>query len=170
MSMLRSWSMLVISLAVTALGCQQFGKSAVPETSRTANVHTVKVNMTEISPSDVTVGVGDEILFVNDRTQPVRIILIEGGKSVACQRGFSGNIDQEAEIAAGRSASFCFDRPGTVKYMARSKGGVEGAEIVLPAQIQVQGGPAAAPVQAKDRRVPTPAESEAGLTLSPAAK
>lgn len=170
MAMLRSWSMLVIPIAVSALGCQQFGKSAVPETSRTANVHTVKVNMTEISPSDVRVGVGDEILFVNDRTQPVRIILIEGGKSVACQRGFSGNIDQEAEIAAGRSASFCFDRPGTVKYMARSKGGVEGAEIVLPAQIQVQSGSAAAPVQAKDRRVPAPSESEAGLTMSPAEK
>ena len=160
----------VMAIAVTASACQQFGKSAVPETSRTANVHTVKVNMMEVSPSDVTVGVGDEILFVNDRTQPVRIILIEGGKSVACQRNFSGNIDQEAEIAAGRSASFCFDRPGTVKYMVRSKGGVEGAEIVLPAQIQVQGGAAAAPVQARDRRVPSPSESEAGLTLSPVEK
>jgi plastocyanin len=168
--MLRSWSVLLIPFAVTALGCQQFGKSAVPETSRTANVHTVRVNMTEVSPSDVSVAVGDEILFVNDRTQPVRIILIEGGKSVACQRNFSGNIDQEAEIAAGRSASFCFDRPGTVKYMVRSKGGIEGAETVLPAQIQVQGGPPAAPVQARDRRVPAPSESEAGLTMSPAQK
>jgi plastocyanin len=160
--MLSARNLVVIAIAVIAAGCQQFGKSAVPETSRTANVHTVKVSMTEISPSDVTVGVGDEILFVNDRTQPVRIILIEGGKSVACQRNFSGTIDQEAEIASGRSASFCFDRPGTVKYMVRSKGGIEGAETVLPAQIQVQGGTAAAPVQARDRRVPTPTDDITG--------
>ena len=165
--MLRSNIFLAIAIALAVSACQ-YGKSAIPETSRTANVHTIKVDLTEVSPSDVTVGVGDEVMFINDRTQPVRIILIEGGKRVACQRGFSGNIDQEAEIAAGKSASFCFDRPGTVKYMARSKGNVEGGEIVLPAQIQVQGRASAAPVQAKDRRVPTPSEGEAGLTLSPA--
>jgi plastocyanin len=168
--MLGSKILLAIAMTLAVSACQQFGKSAVPETSRTANVHSVIVNFAEVSPSDVTVGVGDEVLFINDRTQPVRIILIDGGKSVACQRGFSGIIDQEAEIAAGRSASFCFDRPGTVKYMARSKGSVEGAEIVLPAQIHVQSESSAAPAQAKDRRVPAPSEAEAGLTLSPAEK
>jgi plastocyanin len=166
--MLRSTFCLLVVTALTVSGCQGYGKSAIPEISRTANVHTVKVDLTEISPAEMTVGVGDEILFVNDRTQPLRIILIEGGKWVACQRGFSGIMDQEAEIAAGRSASFCFDRPGTVKYMARSKGGVEGAEMVLPGQIHVERAGAAAPVQAKDRRVPAPPrESEAGITLSP---
>lgn len=166
--MLRSTCCLVVVTALMA-GCQGYGKSAVPETSRTANVHTVKVDLTEVSPSDLTVAVGDEVLFVNDRTQPLRIILIEGGKRVACQRGFSGAIDQEAEIAAGRSASFCFDRPGTVKYMARSKSDVQGAEIVQPGQIHVERMNAEVPVQARDRRVPTPAnkESEAGIILSP---
>jgi hypothetical protein len=53
--------------------------------------------------------------------------------------------------------------------MARSKGSVEGGEIILPVQIHVQK-EAAAPVQAKDRRVPAPSESEAGFTLSPAEK
>ena len=165
----RSTLCLLAVTALTVSGCQGYGKSAVPETSRTANVHTVKVDLTEISPAEVTAGVGDEILFVNDRTHPLRIILIEGGKRVACQRGFSGAIDQEAEIAAGRSASFCFDRPGTVKYMARSKGNVEGAEIVLPGQIHVERTGESAPVQARDRRVPTPTnrESEAGFVLSP---
>src|ERR1041385_4795937 len=114
--MLRSTFCLLVVMALMA-GCQGYGKSAVPETSRTANVYTIKVDLTEVSPAELTVGVGDEVLFVNDRTQPLRIILVEGGKRVACQRGFSGAIDQEAEIAAGRSASFCFDRPGTVKYM-----------------------------------------------------
>ena len=168
--MLRSTFWLLAVTALAASGCQGYGRSAVPEISRTANVHTVKVDLAEISPADLTVGVGDEILFVNDRTHPLRIILIEGGKRVACQRGFSGAIDQEAEIAAGRSASFCFDRPGTVKYMARSKGNVEGAEIVLPAQIHVERASDATPVQARDRHVPAqPArgESEAGFVLSP---
>ena len=89
----------VLAVALLVSGCQH--GTAVPETSRTANVHNVKFAMTEISPSELTVNVGDEILFFNDRTQPVRLVLIEGGRSIACQRGFTGYVDQEALINPG---------------------------------------------------------------------
>jgi len=122
--------------------------------------------MTEISPPEVTVNVGDEILFFNDRTQPIRLVLIEGGRSIACQRGFSGSVDQEAQLNPGSTASFCFERAGTFKYMARSKGVIEGAESVLPGEVHVQAG-SSAQTLAKERRVP--AGSQAGLTAAAAA-
>ena len=133
----------VLALASVMVGCQQGTTTVVPQTSRTATVHNLKIGLNEVSPGEMTVGVGDEILFFNDRTQPVHVILVEGGRSIACQRGFFGLVDQEALINPGGTASFCFERAGTFKYMVRSKGVIEGAESVLPGQIVVRGGPAA---------------------------
>ena len=84
--------------------------TSIPETSRTANVHDVRIGLTSLSVADLSVGVGDEVRFINERADPVRIILIEAGKSIACKRGFRGSVDQEAEISPGESASFCFEK------------------------------------------------------------
>jgi plastocyanin len=137
----------VLALASLVWGCQHGTTTVVPQTSRTGNVHNVKVSLNEGSPAETTVGVGDEILFFNDRTQPVHVILIDGGRSIACQRGFAGLVDQEALINPGGTASFCFERAGTFKYMVRSQGVIEGAESVQPGQIIVRAG-AAAPLAA----------------------
>ena len=112
----------LVALASLVWGCQHGTTTVVPQTSRTGNVHNVKLGLNEGSPAEMTVGVGDEILFFNDRTQPVHVILIEGGRSIACQRGFAGLVDQEALINPGGTASFCFERAGTFKYMVRSRG------------------------------------------------
>ena len=133
----------LLALASLVWGCQHGTTTVVPQTSRTGNVHNVKVSLNEGSLAEVTAGVGDEIIFFNDRTQPVHVILIEGGRSIACQRGFAGLVDQEALINPGGTASFCFDRAGTFKYMVRSRGVIEGAESVQPGQIIVRSGPAA---------------------------
>jgi plastocyanin len=132
-----------LTLASLVWGCQHGTTTVVPHASRTGNVHNVKVSLNEASPAETTVGVGDEILFFNDRTQPVHVILIDGGRSIACQRGFAGLVDQEALINPGGTASFCFERAGTFKYMVRSRGVIEGAESVQPGQIVVRAGPAA---------------------------
>jgi plastocyanin len=133
----------LFALASLVWGCQHGTTTVVPQTSRTGNVHNMKVGLNEVSPAEVTVGIGDEILFFNDRTQPVHLILIDGGRSIACQRGFAGLVDQEALINPGGTASFCFERAGTFKYMVRSTGIIEGAESVQPGQIIVRAGPAA---------------------------
>jgi len=125
----------LVALASLVWGCQHG--------TTTGNVHNVKVGLNEVSPAELTVGVGDEILFSNDRTQPVAVILIEGGRSIACQRGFAGLVDQEALIYPGGTASFCFERAGTFKYMVRAKGVIEGAEYVLPGPFIIRAGPAA---------------------------
>ena len=154
--------MAVLALAALLPACQNFPgiqKSAVPETSRTSIVRDVRINFTEVAPGELKVNVGDEVRFINDRTQPVRIVLIEAGKTMACNRGFTGMIDQEAEIGPGDYASFCFDRTGTVKYMARSQGAVPGGEQVLSARIQIEGD-GAIPVLSRESSLSTSRSEE----------
>ena len=138
----------LVALASLVWGCQHGTTTVVPQMSRTGNVHNVKIGLNEVSPAEMTVGVGDEILFFNERTQPVNVILIEGGRSIACQRGFAGLVDQEALINPGGTASFCFEKAGAIRYMVRAQGVIEGAESVLPGQFIIKAGPAAAPLAA----------------------
>jgi plastocyanin len=123
---------IVILLALASLvwGCQHG--------TTTGNVHNVKIGLNEVLPAEMTVGVGDEIIFFNNRAQPVHVILIEGGRSIACQRGFAGLVDHEALINPAGTASFCFERTGTFKYMARLKGVFGGAESVQAGQFIVR--------------------------------
>ena len=163
-------SVMTIGLIVLLSGCSNTAwtnKPTVPETSRTAVVHDVRVSMTDIVPSELRVNVGDEVRFINDKTQPVRIVLIDAGKSIACNKGFNGTIDQEADIKPGQYASFCFNKNGAVKYMARDQMAVTGGEQVLPAQILI-GGSTVRPVRTREN-YPSPGRSEAetDLRLSP---
>ena len=129
---------MIIGFTVVLSGCTMWSnKPTVPETSRTAVVHDVRVSLTEIEPVELRANVGDEVRFINDKTQPIRVILIEAGKRIACNKGFNGTIDQEADIKPGEYAGFCFSQPGTVKYMARDLSAMTGGEVVLPAQILV---------------------------------
>src|SRR5262245_12943365 len=128
----------LMALASLVWGWQHGNTTVGPQMSRTVNVHNVKIGLNEVSPAEMTVGVGDEIIFFNNRAQPVHVILIEGGRSIACQRGFAGLMDHEALINPAGTASFCFERTGTFKYMARLKGLFEGAESVQAGQFIVR--------------------------------
>jgi hypothetical protein len=96
-------------------------KPTVPETSRTAVVHDVRVSLTDIVPPELRVNVGGEVRFINDKMQPIRIILIEAGRVLPVTKEFNGLVDQEAVIRLGQYASFCFNKTGAVKYMARDQ-------------------------------------------------
>jgi plastocyanin len=139
------------------------GLTAVPETSRTAKVQDVHVTLTYVSPTEASVNVGDELRFINDRADPVRIILIDAGKSIACKRGFTGAVDQQADIKPGESASFCFEKAGTAKYMVRSTQGMVGGEKVVSAEIEIREA-SAEPVKSKDNMKPSSSGPELSLT------
>lgn len=159
-------SALTIGFIILLSGCSNSmwtNKPTVPETSRTAVVHDVRVSLTDIVPAELRVNVGDEVRFINDKTQPVRIILIEAGKSIACSKGFNGMIDQEADIKPGQYASFCFNKTGAIKYMAREQQAVTGGEQVLSAHILI-GGSTTRPVRARENH-PSPGRSEAETDL-----
>ena len=122
------------------------------------------VGLTEVSPVEASVNVGDELRFINDRADPVRIILIDAGKSIACKRGFTGSLDQQADISPGESASFCFEKVGTAKYMVRSKPhGMVGGEKVVSAEIQIREA-STEPVKTKDNMKPSPSGPELSQT------
>ena len=161
--------MMAIGIVILMSGCSNAwtNKPTVPETSRTAVVHDVRVSMTDIAPAELRVNVGDEVRFINDKTQPVRVILIEAGKSIACNKGFNGLIDQQADIKPGQYASFCFNKTGAVKYMARDQQAVTGGEQVLSAHIVI-GESTVRPVRTQDS-IPAPARSgaETDLKLAP---
>jgi plastocyanin len=162
-------SVIVIGLTLGLVGCGNMvwsNKPTVPETSRTAVVHDVRVSLTEMAPTELRVNVGNEVRFLNDRSNPVRVILIEAGKAIACNKGFNGTIDQEADIRPGQYASFCFNKVGTVKYMVREQTAVAGGEQVLSAQIQVGGGASVRPVLMREER-PSAGRPGAELKLSP---
>ncbi|HJR75366.1 MAG TPA: hypothetical protein VJ805_00260 [Nitrospiraceae bacterium] len=78
-----------IGIVVLLAGCSNTwtNKPTVPETSRTAVVHDVRLSLTDIAPAELRVNVGDEVRFINDKTQPVRIILIEAGKVSPVTKG-----------------------------------------------------------------------------------
>jgi plastocyanin len=154
----------IIVKAGSAAPSAASASTAVPETSRTAKVHDVRIGLTDVSPGELSVDVGDELRFVNDRADPVRIILIEAGKSIACKRGFAGSMDQQADINPGESASFCFEKPGMAKYMVRSKPhGMVGGEKVVSAEVQIREA-SAQPVKTKDNMRPSSSGTELSQT------
>jgi plastocyanin len=158
--------MIMIGLAAVLLGCGSMGnKATIPEISRTAAVHDVHVSLTELTPTDLRVNIGDEVRFINDRSNTVRIILIEAGKGIACNKGFNGTLDQEADVKPGQYASFCFNRTGIVKYMARELAAVTGGEQVLSAEIRVEGS-LVQPVGLRES-YPATGRSESKLKSSP---
>ena len=81
-------SAMIIGLTVVLSGCTMWSnKPTVPETSRTAVVHDVRVSLTNIDPVELRAHVGDEIRFINDKTQPIRVVLIEAGKELPVTKG-----------------------------------------------------------------------------------
>ena len=135
---------MIIGFAVMLSGCSTWSNQpTVPQTSRTSVVHDVRVSLTNIEPVELRANVGDEVRFINDKTQPIRVVLIEAGKKIACNKSFNGTIDQEADIKPGQYAGFCFSQSGTVRYMVRDLTAVTGGEAVLPGQIFVGTGTSA---------------------------
>ena len=65
----------LVALASLVWGCQHGTATVVPQMSRTGNVHNVKIGLNEVSPAEMTVGVGDEILFFNERT-PLKVAAV----------------------------------------------------------------------------------------------
>jgi plastocyanin len=90
----------------------------------------------------VTVQVGDEIRFVNERRLPSYVSFFQDyHDELACRRGFKFMWGKEegSQIAPGESASVCFSRSGTVGYKVQFEstkiGGVIGSpgDIIVPA-------------------------------------
>lgn len=128
---------------ITAAGLLMVtGCSGLPELTRTAVIHEVKIGE-HMEPADLTVAAGDEVRWVNQRMLPARVE-IPGLKEemLSCERNFSnffGRVREVAELSSHETASLCFAKGIVISYNARMKSAGPGGMAIEPGTIRVTG-------------------------------
>lgn len=101
-------------LLMASLSC-----STLPGTSRTGTVREITIEE-QVSPHEMFAAMGDEIRWVNLRSEPVHVGFLGSSplKEVSCQKGFSsfGVLQDFVTIPPQQSASLCFAKPGNVQF------------------------------------------------------
>jgi plastocyanin len=119
------------------LGCQ-----GLPTVTRTGNVKDVSIG-DNLTSGDIVVNPGDEVRWVNKRTAPVRIVLIDpvSEKQVSCKSNFGGLMtpSDTAKLATNQTASICFRDAGTFRYTVRMESARETGELNVPGVVKVGG-------------------------------
>jgi len=127
-------------LLVTA-GCQ-----SAPYSSKGTKLHTVNVGP-KIEPLQINAGRGDEVRWVNQRSQPIALIFPKSDDvRISCRSGFE-NIDSvlSAVVAPNASASMCFSELGKYDYQVRLDENLPAAETDRNASVFIVGGGARNP-------------------------
>lgn len=113
---------------------------AGPSTSRTGAVHDIRITERP-EPADLIVNPGDEVRWVNARSLPLRIDLVNVQSSdISCERGFSnifGAIGESATIKPNNTASACFTKPGVVTYNLRMDSALPGGRDIVSGVVRV---------------------------------
>ena len=134
-------------VVLVAVGC-----SGVPTVTRTGQVRDVLIRE-KLLPADISVNPGDEIRWINQRTEPARIIFLDpiSGK-VSCQTKFGGvmGVNNETTLSPDETASLCFTEPGSIRYAVRMPSAQPGGEINAPGSIRVQAGSASSHASSKE--------------------
>lgn len=111
-----------------------------PPTTRTGEIHDVTIEET-VAPAILTVGVDDEVRWVNHRTDDVHIEFLDGAlDGTSCQRGFTrwtGTQKESATIGASKSASLCFKKAGVVTYNVRMNSPLPGGKQIVQGEVRV---------------------------------
>lgn len=125
----------VVAVLNTALwGC------SLPQTSRTAAIHDVKIEDT-LSPDSLLVQPGDEVRWINLRKLNVVVdIPTLKSEDLACHRKFTnwlGVLDETADLKPNETASLCFKKPAVINYNVRVETAVAGGKLILPGVVKV---------------------------------
>jgi plastocyanin len=119
------------------LGCQ-----GMPTVTRTGDVKNVTIG-DNLASGEITVNPGDEVRWVNKRTAPVRVVLIDRvtDKQLSCKNNFGGMMtaSDTAELDTNETASICFRDAGTFRYTVRMESGRTTGEVNVPGVIKVGG-------------------------------
>ncbi|HKY70997.1 MAG TPA: hypothetical protein VJL88_03690 [Nitrospira sp.] len=140
---------LVLGLSLFTPGCQ-----SVPYSSNATKTHTVNVGP-KIEPLQINAGRGDEVRWVNQRSQPIALIFPKSDEvRISCRSGFK-KIDSvlSAVVAPNASASMCFAELG--KYDYRLDENLPGAETDRNASVWIVG---------RGERNPKPGEQFENIT------
>lgn len=118
------------------------GCSGLPEVTRTAVIHEVKL-AEHMEPADLTVAAGDEVRWVNQRMLSARVEIPGLTKEMlSCDRGFTnvfGSVREVVELDSHETASLCFAKGMVISYNARMKSAGPGGIVIEPGTIRVTG-------------------------------
>jgi hypothetical protein len=125
------------------LGCQ-----GMPTVTRTGDVKDIIIG-DDLSSREIAVNTGDEVRWINKRTQPVRVIFLHAvlDKQLSCKNNVGGWMtpSDTAQLGKNETASVCFRDPGYFRYIVRMESAKTTGELNVPGVIKVggQGGQAA---------------------------
>ena len=133
------------------LGCQ-----GTPTVTRTGDVKDIIIG-DNLTSSETTVNTGDEVRWVNKRTQPVRVIFLDAvlDKQLSCKNNVGGWMtpSDTAQLGKNETASVCFRDPGYFRYIVRMESAKTTGDINVQGVIKVggQGGQAAGQTSDQNR-------------------
>ena len=126
------------------LGCQ-----STPTVTRTGDVKDIIIG-DDLSSKEIAVNTGDEVRWINKRTQPVRVVFLDpvSDKQLSCKNNVGGWMtpSDTAQLGKNETASACFRDPGFFRYIVRMESALTTGDINVQGVIKVggQGGQAAA--------------------------
>jgi hypothetical protein len=125
------------SLVFFTLGCQ-----SLPTTTRTGEVKDIVIG-DKLPSGEFVVRPGDEVRWVNGRTGPVRVVLLDAttDKQLSCKENFGGwmTSSDTAKLDPNEFASVCFKEPGSVRYTVRMKSTNRSGDINASGVVRVIG-------------------------------
>ena len=133
------------------LGCQ-----GMPTVTRTGDVKDIIIG-DELSSREIAVNTGDEVRWINKRTQPVRVIFLDAvlDKQLSCKNNVGGWMTPRdtAQLGRNETASVCFRDPGYFRYIVRMESAKTTGDINIQGVIKVggQGGQAAGQTSDQNR-------------------
>jgi plastocyanin len=128
----------------------------MPTVTRTGDVKDIIIG-DELSSREIAVNTGDEVRWINKRTQPVRVIFLDAvlDKQLSCKNNVGGWMtpSDTAKLGKNETASTCFRDPGYFRYIVRMESAKTTGDINIQGVIKVggQGGQAAAQTSDQNR-------------------
>jgi plastocyanin len=139
------------ALVFFVLGCQ-----GTPTVTRTGDVKDIIIG-DDLSSREIVVNTGDEVRWINKRTQPVRVVFLDAvlDKQLSCKNNVGGWMtpSDTAKLDTNETASACFRDPGYFRYIVRMDSAKTTGDINIQGVIKVggQGGQAAAQTSDQNR-------------------
>ncbi len=122
----------ILSMLAMLAACQ-----SLPAFSRSGEVRDVAIR-DRLSASAIEVDAGDEIRWTNKMMTAVRITFSDYVlDKLSCRSNFGGHFysGADTDLQPNESASLCFHKPGTIRYVVRMEH--RNGNIVESGQVQV---------------------------------
>jgi plastocyanin len=114
----------------------------MPTVTRSGDVKDIIIG-DNLTPSETAVNTGDEVRWINKRTQPVRVIFLDAvlDKQLSCKNNVGGWMtpSDTAQLATNQTASVCFRDPGYFRYIVRMESAKTTGDVSVQGVIKVGG-------------------------------